>query len=96
MSQHQSRCQFWRVHLERCRGLGITVKAYAEQEGLTVSVFYLVLLYGNQRETSAYDRSGDAQKPPPPGGREHCHGTQSFIPFTHYSLGPLVQVLAAA
>ncbi len=40
MSQHQNRRQFWRAHLERCRGLGITLKAYAEQEGLTVSVFY--------------------------------------------------------
>ena len=40
MSQHENRRQFWHAHFQRCRKLGMTRKAYAEQEGLTVSVFY--------------------------------------------------------
>ena len=40
MGAHQDRRQFWRAHFERCRELGMTLKSYAEQEGLTVSVFY--------------------------------------------------------
>lgn len=40
MNHQQDRRQFWRVHYDRCRELGMTLKSYAEQEGLTVSVFY--------------------------------------------------------
>jgi len=40
MSAHRDRRQFWLAHFERCRELGMTLKSYAEQEGLTVSVFY--------------------------------------------------------
>ena len=40
MSAHRDRRQFWRAHFERCQELGMTLKAYAEQEELTVSVFY--------------------------------------------------------
>ena len=40
MGAHQDRRQFWRAHFERCQELGMTLKSYAEQEGLTVSVFY--------------------------------------------------------
>ncbi len=40
MSQHEDRRQFWQAYFQRCKELGMTLKAYAEQEGLTVSVFY--------------------------------------------------------
>ena len=40
MSQHENRRQFWQAHFQRCKELGMTLKTYAEQEGLTVSVFY--------------------------------------------------------
>ncbi len=40
MRDDHSRREFWQAHWQRCRELGMTLKAYAEQEGLTVSVFY--------------------------------------------------------
>ncbi len=40
MSQDQNRRQFWETHYGRCQQLGMTLKAFAEKEGLTVSVFY--------------------------------------------------------
>lgn len=40
MSHDPNRREFWQAHWQRCRELGMTLKAYAEQEGLTVSVFY--------------------------------------------------------
>jgi len=40
MGSQQNRRQFWQAHLQRCRASGMTLKAYAEQEGLTLSVFY--------------------------------------------------------
>ena len=40
MSQNSSRQAFWLTHYGRCQELGMTLKGYAEQEGLTVSVFY--------------------------------------------------------
>ena len=40
MSEKQTRRQFWRSHYERCQALGMTLKGYAEQEGLKLSVFY--------------------------------------------------------
>ncbi|PLY11930.1 MAG: hypothetical protein C0631_18480 [Sedimenticola sp.] len=40
MTHQQDRRQFWRAHYDRCHQLGLTLKGYAEQEGLTVSVFY--------------------------------------------------------
>lgn len=40
MGEHQSRHQFWAAHLHRCREQGLTMKAYAEREGLTLSVLY--------------------------------------------------------
>ena len=40
MGAHQDRRQLWRAHFERCQELGMTLKSYAEQEGLTVLVFY--------------------------------------------------------
>jgi hypothetical protein len=38
MDQPQNRRQFWRAHCQRARKLGMTLKAYAAQEGLTLSV----------------------------------------------------------
>jgi len=32
MRQHQSRHEFWQAHYNRCHELGMTLKAYAEQE----------------------------------------------------------------
>jgi hypothetical protein len=40
MDQPQNRRQFWWAHCQRCRELGMTLKAYAAQEGLTLSVLY--------------------------------------------------------
>ena len=40
MSHNHNRRQFWQSHLTRSRELGMTLKAYAEQEGLKLSVFY--------------------------------------------------------
>lgn len=40
MDQPQNRRQFWWTHCQRCRDLGMTLKAYAVQEGLTLSVLY--------------------------------------------------------
>ena len=40
MSHHHNRRQFWQAHFTRSRELGMTLKAYAEQEGLKLSVFY--------------------------------------------------------
>ncbi len=40
MTDPQTRRQFWQSHLQRSRELGMTLKAYAEQEGLKLSVFY--------------------------------------------------------
>ena len=40
MSHKQERRQFWRSHYEHCQHLGMTLKGYAEQEGLRLSVFY--------------------------------------------------------
>ena len=40
MNAEESRRQFWQRHLRRCREQGTTLKAYAEQEGLTLSVLY--------------------------------------------------------
>lgn len=35
-----NRRPFWQDHLHRCQEQWMTLKAYAEQEGLTLSVFY--------------------------------------------------------
>jgi transposase-like protein len=40
MNSEENRRQFWQRHLRRCREQGTTLKAYAEQEGLTLSVLY--------------------------------------------------------
>jgi hypothetical protein len=40
MRKLEDRRHFWQAHFKRCREFGMTLKAYAEQEGLTVSVFY--------------------------------------------------------
>ena len=40
MNPHQDRRQFWQAHIQRCREQGVTLKAYAAQEGLTLSVLY--------------------------------------------------------
>ncbi|MEW7975997.1 MAG: hypothetical protein AB2814_00620 [Candidatus Sedimenticola endophacoides] len=40
MSQQQSRREFWRSHHQQCKAQRMTLKAYAEQKGLTLSVFY--------------------------------------------------------
>lgn len=40
MQQNRDRRDFWQAHWQRCRELGMTLKDYAEQEGLTLTVFY--------------------------------------------------------
>ena len=40
MSDNRDRRAFWLAHWNRCRTLGMTLKDYAEQEGLTLTVFY--------------------------------------------------------
>ena len=40
MSQNRDRREFWYAHWQRCRALGMTLKDFAEQEGLTLTVFY--------------------------------------------------------
>ena len=40
MSHNRDRREFWQAHWQRCRKLKMTLKDYAEREGLTVSVFY--------------------------------------------------------
>ena len=40
MNDNRDRREFWLAHWRRCRELGMTLKEYARQEGLTVSVFY--------------------------------------------------------
>ncbi len=40
MARHQNRRAFWRAHYQHCREQGMTLKDYAAQEGLTLSVFY--------------------------------------------------------
>ncbi|MEW7976376.1 MAG: hypothetical protein AB2814_02645 [Candidatus Sedimenticola endophacoides] len=40
MGHHQDRRQFWQAHYDHCHELGMTLKGYAEQGGLTLSVFY--------------------------------------------------------
>ena len=40
MDSTESRQDFWFNHIQRCQGEGITLKAYAEREGLTLSVLY--------------------------------------------------------
>jgi transposase-like protein len=40
MNPEENRRQFWQRHLRRCREQGTTLKAYAEQEGVTLSVLY--------------------------------------------------------
>jgi len=40
MSNNRDRREFWETHWQRCRKLGMTLKEYAEKEGLTVSVLY--------------------------------------------------------
>ncbi|MCB1753259.1 MAG: hypothetical protein KDI74_16200 [Gammaproteobacteria bacterium] len=40
MSNERDRLKFWETHWQRCRKLGMTLKEYAEKEGLTVSVLY--------------------------------------------------------
>ncbi len=40
MSHNRDRRGFWHEHWSRCRALGMTLKDYAEQEGLTLTVFY--------------------------------------------------------
>ncbi|MEW7978289.1 MAG: hypothetical protein AB2813_00270, partial [Candidatus Sedimenticola endophacoides] len=37
MGHHQDRRQFWQAHYDHCHELGMTLKGYAEQEGLTLS-----------------------------------------------------------
>ncbi len=40
MSHNRDRREFWQAHWRRCRKLKMTLKDYAEKEGLTISVFY--------------------------------------------------------
>jgi transposase len=40
MGTSQPRHEFWFQHLRRCKEEGLTLKAYAEREGLTLSVLY--------------------------------------------------------
>ena len=40
MSDNRDRREFWLAHWQRCRDRGMTLKDYAQQEGLSVSVFY--------------------------------------------------------
>ena len=40
MNHTQDRRAFWHTHWTRCRALGMTLKDYAAQEGLTLTVFY--------------------------------------------------------
>ena len=40
MERSESRRDFWFDHLQRCRSEGITLKAYAQREGLTLSALY--------------------------------------------------------
>jgi len=54
MSQQPSRRDFWHTHYQRCRERGMTLKAYAGQEGLTLSVFYRwSRRFRKERETPA-------------------------------------------
>jgi len=40
MDATQPRHEFWFGHLRRCQEEGLTLKAYAQREGLTLSVLY--------------------------------------------------------
>ena len=40
MSHNRDRRAFWHAHWQRCRTLGMSLKDYAEQEGLSLMVFY--------------------------------------------------------
>ncbi len=40
MSRRTDRRQFWMEHYQRCQTLGMSLKGYAEQEGLTLASFY--------------------------------------------------------
>lgn len=40
MEASQPRREFWFEHLRRCQEEGLTLKAYAQREGLTLSVLY--------------------------------------------------------
>ena len=40
MSDNRDRREFWVAHWHCCQERGMTLKDYAEQEGLSVSVFY--------------------------------------------------------
>ena len=40
MEASQPRREFWFEHLSRCQEEGLTLKAYAQREGLTLSVLY--------------------------------------------------------
>jgi len=40
MEASQPRHEFWFGHLRRCQEEGLTLKAYAQREGLTLSVLY--------------------------------------------------------
>ena len=59
MDQPQNRRQFWWMHCQRCRELGMTLKAYAAQEGLTLSV-----LYGWSKRFRREQTAGSAFRPP--------------------------------
>lgn len=40
MDRSRPRHEFWFEHLRRCQEEGLTLKAYAQREGLTLSVLY--------------------------------------------------------